>query len=251
MSEEASETYAPGSSSLVPAEVYMKEYDPALDQWRRKLFLNRVLLEDSFQETDKWTGQKSGTGSDYVVDGDYAGPEVYFKDKCMQMKTRATAPAAGDYVSTYRVFVVSPKKKVMVFWKFRFESASNFAYIEFDISYYDSAKLHDARIRYDVQNNKWQYLNSSNAWTDSPVSATQKLAASTWHQLYLAIDLANLKYIGMWCAGYSRDLSACGYYNPADAATREYAKIAVRLENVGAVQITGYLADLLITELPV
>ena len=251
MSEEASETYSPGASSIVPAEVWNKEYDPALDQWRRKLFLNRVLLEDSFQETDKWTGQKSGTGTDYVVDGDYAGPEAYYKDKCLKMQTRVTTPAAGDYVKTYRCFVMSPKKKVMVFWKFRFESRANFAYIEFDVDFYDATYAHNARIRYDVQNRKWQYLNSSNTWTDFPNSATHKLEEARWHQVYFSVDLENHKYVEMWCGGYSCDLSACSYYLPADTSTYENAQLAVRLETATANQITGFSADLLILELPV
>jgi len=250
MSQEVSETYPSGTAYMVPAEVWLKEYDAALGKWRRSLFLDRILMEERFQETDKWTGQKEGTGSDYVVDGDYAGAEVYYKDKCLQMKTRSTTPAIGDYVRTNRSFVIAAGKKIMVFFKFRFESRTNTAYVEFQVSYFDATKKHQGKIRYDIQNNKWQYLNSSNAWADFPTSATQKLKEGKWHLLYFSVDLTTGKYGPMWCAGYSQDLSPCSYYKPDDTGD-EYAEIAVRLETATANQITGYFADLLVAELPV
>jgi len=248
MSQEASETYPSGTAYMVPAEVWLKEYDAALGKWRRSLFLDRILLEERFQETDKWTGE--GTGTDFLVDGDYAGAEAYYKDKCLKMQTKATTPAVGDYVRGYRSFVMAAGKKIMVFFKFRFASRTNTAYIEFQAYYCDSTKRHEARIRYDVQNNKWQYLNSSNAWADFPTSATQKLKEGKWHLLYFSVDLTTGKYGMMWCAGYTRDLSACSYYKPDDTGD-EYAEIAARLETATANQITGYFADLLVAELPV
>jgi len=211
MSEEVSETYLPGAEAIPPATVLEKEYDAGKGAWVRKL-IQRILLEDSFEYdrsvVDPWTGEGDAGGS---VDGD-ATNAPHEGVKNLKIVTHTDL---NDAYGAYRLFGLTPSLKILFEGDFQFKSTTNNKYVDFTFIYYDGANLHEATVRYDPVNGKWQYKKSDGTFADVSGGA-QALRALTYHHIVITVDFANNKYGYILCDNKALDLRALSVYATAD-----------------------------------
>lgn len=119
----------------------------------------------------------------------------------------------------------------------RFEDLSKNAYVTFWVEWWDGANYNVAKVRYDVVNTKWQYLNSSNAWTD--VITTHILNVSVWHSLELDIDFTHSAYLRLMVDDRTITFSSTNLYVTADT-TKAKAQLTFETVTQGASAAEAY-----------
>lgn len=72
---------------------------------------------------------------------------------------------------------------------------ANTEYVELDLTLYDGAKDHLARVRYDHVNSKVQYYDSAAAWQDLITGVELKALDEYFHFMKVVVDLENDKYL--------------------------------------------------------
>jgi len=243
LSEEIAETYAPGTETIPPATTLEKEYDAGKGAWVRKL-IQTILLEDSFEYdrsiVDPWTGEGDAGGS---KDGD--DTSTPFKGtKNLKVVTHTDL---NDAYAAYRLFGLTPSKKILFEGDFQFKSIVDNKVVDFTFIYYDGTNRYEAVLRYDPVNAKWQYKNSAGAFVDVSGGA-QSLRALAYHHIKITIDFGNAKYGYVLCDNKSFDLRAIALYSTADA-TRVSCKFSYGTATAtGTVAAEAYLDEIKIVE---
>lgn len=205
--------------------------------------LGPVILFDDMEELLKWT--KIGTGADYVVEKSQT--EVYNKDYGLHIATRATDPADGDYVKASRSVMSRPGKRYRgecMFWSSLGASVANLS-MEFDIL--DGVDLHEPRVRWDVEAERWFYYSSAGTWVWLS-TADCFPSGSNWHRLLLEWDESSAKYIRLVCDAMEIDMSALSYKKTGGVGAL-YMSVRLYLEAAGAAQVHAYVDDVLVMEI--
>jgi len=164
--------------------------------------LGRVILLDDFEDLFKWSG--SGTGTDYTVEKDTT--VAYNNSASLHLKTKATTPTIGDYVQAWRRTHVRGGKKISYMCYFRI--GVNVDYLLFSADLFDGTNRYRCRVKYDLTNKKWQYLDSTGAFVDVP-GGVQKLRndVDVWYYFKLTVDYEKGEYVSLQCNDLIIDLT--------------------------------------------
>jgi len=204
--------------------------------------LGRVLLFDDLEDLFKF--DSAGTGTDWVVEK--STTVAFDKNASLHMITKATSPAAGDYVIAWRRFPVPYGKKISLECLFRFETLTNEDKVIFMLEWYSETGFIRAMVRYDPIEQKWSYEASDGTFKDVP-NGSQKLHNETFHRMRLIADFDKMEYIYLQCNDLLIDMSGIGMYYAAGAYTSRIAvKFRVNAETAARAEI--YIDDVLVKE---
>lgn len=242
MSERTTETSA--GDELLGAPVFKKLYDSAFGEWVRQHCL-RTLLNDDLEATlFKWTKSATGNG-DSVCERSTA--VAWEGLASLHIKSRTSGATAADQVSAYCLFPMAGSKMLKFFVNaWRFESVSYVEYVYFTVDWYDMLNHCTASVRYDVVNQKWGYLNSTNTWSD--ILDPHKLAASSWFTFELDLDFTVNKYLRLLVNDKTVSLNA-SFYSVADTSDLTQAKVTLQATTQGANAAEAYFDKIVITEI--
>lgn len=190
-----------------------KEYEREITVQGSVPNLGPVLLFDDIEDLLKWV--EAGTGGDSVFEK--IATVAYNGSACLHMKSRTTNAAEDDEISGYRDTIMRPGKRYRMECLFRPDASAQSKLVFFRALLYDGTNSHNAQVRWDEVNTKWQYLNSVAGWTDVP-GGSQDLVADQFHRFLLEWDLSSGKYIRFVCDGLEVDLSGVSFYVTADAS---------------------------------
>lgn len=200
------------------------------------------LLFDDMEKLLKWTGY--GTGADFAVTR--AQNLVFNGDYSLDMITRATDPAADDYVAAYRnfppIFVNGFKAEFVI----AFSDVSEIDNFVIDLTFDNVTNWLKSAIKYQTSDNKFYYLNSSNSYV--AVSAnTFVFYDNFWTKLELSVNFSSPKYNYFKVNDTKYDLSANAIYA---AATRSYlsAELGLLTYVNSNQRPSTYIDDVLITQ---
>jgi hypothetical protein len=129
----------------------------------------------------------------------------------------------------------------------RFESVSYVAYVYFTVDWYDALNHYTASIRYDVVNQKWSYLNSTNTWSD--ILSPHKLAASAWLTFELDLDFTAYKYLRLLVNDKPLQNINASFYSTADTSDLTQAKVTLQATTQGANPAEAYFDKIALTEI--
>ena len=242
VSERSTETSA--GDELLGAPVFKKLYDSAFGQWVRQHYLRTLLSDDLEATLFKWTKSATGNG-DSVCERSTA--VAWEGLASLHIKSRTSGATAADQVSAYRLFPMASSKMLKLFVNaWRFESVDYVAYVYFTVDWYDLLNHCTASIRYDVVNQKWAYLNSTNTWSD--ILDPHALAASSWFTFEVDLDFTVNKYLRLLVNDKTVNLNA-SFYSVADTDDPTQAIVTVQVETQGSDPAEAYFDKIVITEI--
>lgn len=200
------------------------------------------LMFDNMEGVIKWDGY--GTGSDFAVD---KGQNLVFNDDySLDMITRATSPAADDYVAAYRNFPPIFEQGFKVTLLVAFSDVTHIASFTIELNLDNTTDWLKSAIKYDNSDNKFYYLNSSNSYV--AISAdTHIFFDNNWAKIEFAVNFISPKYLTFKINDEEYDLSANAVY---EAATRAYSNAEIGLVTVVSSdqRPRTYIDDVLITQ---
>lgn len=205
--------------------------------------LGPVMLFDDMEDLFKWV--ETGTAGDTVFEK--IATVAYNGSASLHMKSRTTFAAALDTITGSRLLFQRPGKRNRLELLFRIEVNADCKWLSLGCSTKDGTNLNIARLRYDVANTKWLYLNSASGYTDVP-GGSQGLLQAGWHRVLLEWDEANAKYKRMVCDALEVDMSAIAIPQSADA-TPQNMQVNITLTTIGAAATEGYFDDVLVLEI--
>jgi len=204
--------------------------------------LGTIILFDDFEDLFKW--DTSGTGTDWIAEKSTL--VAYNGDASLHLKTKATTPTAGDKVRAARATYVPIGKKVSLECFFRFETQTNEDYLCWVMRFYDGSIMHEGMIRYLPPENKWQYLNSANVWTDVPGGA-QTLREARFHRLKWMIDFDKNEYVMLQSDDLIIDLTGTKS-RTVTSTVESYLAAMLEISAETAAQAEAYMDDFFLKE---
>jgi len=201
-----------------------------------------VIFFDDFEGVLDWL--KDGTGTDYVVKRTTARKDT--GSFSLYLQTKATTPAAGDYVKAYKESYFTPAKRYIYQAMFRLPSVADLDKVEFTHHYRDGSNRHTISIIYLGPEVKWQYYDTTGTYADIP-GGTQVLAGGKWYRLTLTVNLLIGEYEELVVGSTRIDMSGVRYYKIPDS-TAEHLSIELAIANEGATQIDCYFDNIIIRE---
>jgi hypothetical protein len=243
LSERTTETSA--GDQLLGAPIFKKWYDAAFGQWTRQYYLRTLLSDDLEATLFKWSKSATGNG-DSVCERNTA--LAWEGLASLHIKSRTSGATAADQVSAYRLFPMAGSKMLKFFVNaWRIESLTYVAYAYFTIDWYDALNHYTASVRYDVVNQKWSYLNSTNTWSD--ILNPHKLAASSWFTFELDLDFTVNKYLRMLVNDKPLQNINASFYSIADTSDLTQAKVTLQVTTQGANPAEAYYDKISLTEI--
>ena len=206
----------PGDFSYRGGASILARYDPTV-----------LLLEDC-EESYKWTN--SGTGADYT--GSFDASFCYFGTKGWKLRTRATTPAANDYVRVARYLTYPAVRKLVVRGRVNFSTVSLVKTLAIEFAVVDGVTGYTAALLFTPNTPKVEYVNSAGAYV-AMASLAHVITADCWYTFEIALDLVGLKYISASFGGTVVDLSAQGLYS-FGGDTRRVVMLAFQVTAIGA-----------------
>jgi len=179
--------------------------------------LGTVLLFDDLEDLFKWEGW--GTGADYVVEKNTV--LAFSGNACLHIKTRATTPAAGDFVAARRFFAISIGKKLSVEFRFYFPNPDLIDRIGIGFGFFDGSYYHRGDVYYCPPEKIWRYMTPDGTLADIP-GGSQNLREKAWHRAKLILDFEKDEYVSLQCNDLIVDMKGIKSYteaNPAGSAT--------------------------------
>jgi len=207
-----------------------------------------VVLADDFEGAFNWTISGYPTGTDF--EGGYATDLSFSGNACMVLKTRATNPSEGDWVSAQRYINIGATRKILLDCRFRFDLfVSLYEGIYFTIFYIapNENELYEARLKYSPSDGKWYYYSQIGTFTE--ISNSVQLRHDAWHRVRASFDLKNYKYMQLQVDSVVYDLS--DYSIPYSTTTwaGEYATVGFMVINSASSQVKAYFDDVLVLEM--
>jgi hypothetical protein len=213
----------------------------------------RIIFQDDFEAgaNAHFNYEKAGDagGSAVASSADERGFRGLYNLKI-------TAPlGAGKYYRATKYFSVPVNLRLgLEFWFGGEGFNANSQYLNFAIEIIDEAlDLHEARVRYDYANTKWQYLNAAAAYSDLP-NGVQNLTQSSgtlFFNVKLIADFAAKKYVKLICANKVFDISTINYRftSPDPDARKPIMLFDIRFFNADATNARAlYIDDLILTD---
>ena len=154
---------------------------------------------------------------------------------------------ANAYVQVKKYTGMPESEKVGIECNISFPSTHG-EYFLLGIWFYTGAVAKICNVRYDIQNQKWQYRNSAGAYIDV-TDGDQKLQAFTglFHHIKLIADIKNETYVKLYCNQKIYDLTDIGVYTFASGSD-EMLIGTIQVSVDAAAFYDFYLDDMTITE---
>jgi len=145
-----------------------------------------VLFFDTFE-----SGLNKGNA---VTDGTGAAVEISsYSARFGNYSLKLTAGSDGLRLAIYQYFLpYHIPSKFGLEASFAFDE--NAEYLEFGINLSDGVDYHTGTIRYDDDNNRVQYKDSTGTWQDLITGVSLGRGARNYHTLKMVVDLVNDKY---------------------------------------------------------
>ena len=170
-----------------------------------------VVWWDDFEGTNlKW--ETNGTGTGWEVALNTASP--FTGSQCVKL---TTGDAVDDVAIISYNLAKPPLERLGI--EYTFSSEVWLKYYEVGATIWTGSKRYDGQIRYDNNNDKLQYLNSSNSYTDfaTNVKIAEELAA--YYTIKFVIDLSAEKYVRCTFIDKSYDLSSYSLYSSSSSVS--------------------------------
>ena len=150
-----------------------------------------LILLDRFDSANfLWNG--SGTGADWDVLAE-AGA-AYEGDMGMTLRTRLTAPLAGDVVQADRYAFGTPTKKMSFSALFRINQSHTFVdNLTFWVQGVHAGQQYIAAVRYSARWRRWQYYDAGANWVTFLENILQD--NTRWQRVYFDFDMENRQYL--------------------------------------------------------
>jgi len=197
----------------------------------------RVLFQDAFEETLLKWAVSGDTG--YSVERVTDNPPPY-GGACAKI----LAPTGGSAKMEYRIGLpYAAKMGIDCF----FTHDANCDAIDFWLAA-QRVGIHHAAVRYDADNNKWQYMDSTGAWADVTDGSQDLYEDPTcFHHMKLTADFDLKEYIALKCDHAEWDLRGIRYYwAPAIGPVYSYMRVELTATTAGS--STSYIDEVIITE---
>lgn len=188
-----------------------------------------ILMEDA-EGTDVWTA--SGTGADFV--NSFTTAAAYFGLKGWDIRTRATTPAANDYVSVTRKLTYPRTPRLVLRCRLQIPDVSDVKYVTLEILIYDGTNYYSAAICITPNTPKVEYNNPELGATEIPALAFV-WNDNDWVTIEFGVNMITKTYLGIWFNGAS--LAEGGYaIQNIGASTRRGISALIYVKALGAFQ---------------
>jgi len=218
-----------------------KEYIRTVDVRSLANVPGRIIIFDNFGIGKAFVSNYTGADGRVEITQSLR----YNSQATCRIKTRVTSPAADDQASLTYYANITPQKQLQLDLDFYLESLENARSFEFWLTYLDGTYIHYAKIRFDSQNSKWQYLNSAGTWTDI-AGSTQLLIISGWHHATMVVDFFNDKYVSLSSENASYDLSSFAV-QVDDGPAAQYLILQILLYSHSTTPPIAYIANVVLS----
>ena len=199
---------------------------------------NVMFMEDFEGGTLFWNTEGVGTGNSAALS------TVWAKSGSQSCALTAGAGALGQsYI--YRDLLVKVIGNIGLESSFTVDPDTSYVFMS--LRYYNGAGYVEGGIRYDNANNKIQYLNSGNTYTDLITNLkinTQTKQFSTWK---MVLDLSNSEYERVMVNDEDVDMDGIDLKSVV-AANSKYIMIRIRHDSSHADAKTIYVDDVILTQ---
>jgi len=201
-----------------------------------------IFYEDCEVWVAKWVA--AGTGADYVHGITTAA--AYNKAYGAQLQTRATNPAADDYVQITRSFPYPYRDKIWFRFRFKVPVMARLKTMKVEFNLYNGIKQRRAAMRYVAGDYAYEYLNGLGTW--SALSAlAMSIPENTWQEFTFAIDLTLNQYVEAYMSGKFANLKTIGFYEVGLNTTRQ-ADVTIYIDAANENRPYIYFDDVMVGE---
>jgi hypothetical protein len=194
-----------------------------------------LILLDRFDSANfLWNG--SGTGADW--DALREAGAAYEGDAGMALRTKLTAPAAGDWVQADRYAFGTATKKMSFSALFRINQLHTFVdEIRFWVMGVHAGQQYTAAVRYAAWLRRWEYYDEGANW----ITLLENIDQDTerWQRVHFDFDMENRRYLRFETADENIDMQGIPIRATALAQLR-YVEIRI----VAAATVNGTRADI-------
>lgn len=246
MSERVQEIDAAGEKK--PAGVLLQKlHDPSYitaatpsGEWVKE-YVGRVFFSDDLETATplNWA-EIGGAGSGTAVARDTG--KAAHGGASLKISTKTSGQAEDDSVQAERKTAIGGGLIVRFKSRFLIDDLDKNKMMVFWLQYFDGATLHQAKIQFDTENLKWQYLNSSNAWVDIG-GGDSTLAEGVFHWFEMDVDFTLDKYLRFMATGLAKVLNY-PVYTVADAVTAKHLSCVLETTALTTDTATAYYDDI-------
>jgi len=180
-----------------------KEYTRIYDIQGSIPHYGNVLYNNDFSKS--WNIDTTPSNDDKLLY--LAASAAYSGNAGLVLAPDHISPAANDYNLVNFTFSPSSSKTFFLYTYFRLPTLLSCKKLEFIFTLDNTINEYSAKILYDPINNKFQYLNSANTYTDIPDSS-YTLEDNRWYRLIWGINIDTTKHIFLMLAHLKFDLSS-------------------------------------------
>ncbi len=120
-------------------------------------------------------------------------------------------------------------------------------HINFAVGAVQDNVAYQAQVRYDQNDQTWEYLNFMGAWLNTGIVAPLHISVYVWHQVKLVVDLETLQYVYLLING--QEYSLAGLYLPLMAmVVPDYMVWGVIMESTAVNPGTVWLDRAIVTQ---
>lgn len=121
-------------------------------------------------------------------------------------------------------------------------------YLELDVIHYDGTDLYEAGLRYDYDNKRWEYGDSTTGWTPFLEGWDIGVGYNIWHTFKLVLDLSTGCFLRAIINKTEQDLSAVAMRTAASIT--DLPELWVRIRFIGDVgdNEDGYCDNVILTQ---
>jgi len=203
-----------------------------------------IIMFDDMEGQLNWVG--SGIGTDWVVDR-YGDVNCQFRGNYgLRMMTRATTPAADDWVIAYRAIHFRKNQVVRLVYWMRYVSDTLVRRVGNYLDYFTGTTRYMLDVAYNPSLKRWQYYNSVDVWTDVPGGA-QELYGDAWHRVSLTWFPLSPRKVYLECDELSIGPLDFNVYS-ASSTTRRHIGVGFSVYTSSAARATVYFDDISLQE---
>lgn len=189
-----------------------------------------ILFTDDMESDTPY--EISGTGTDYSVVNTTAAK--YFGVQGLRLTTKATTPAAGDYVQIAKTVIYPESGKLVVRLRLGIPDVSKVKEFHIYTQVFNGTRRYDMGVEYEPNVPQFNYGSSGGLWTNI-TGYGQTITDGFWSIIEVAVNMVDWMYIYAMLNGIKTDLSDKAMQNAA-ATTERKVQINIKTTAVGAAQ---------------
>jgi len=168
----------------------------------------QVWWDDHIESGDHWTFSFGEGDCVHAPSADAVHSGTYG----LKLKTRVTGAANDDQVVVHQHFLMPTQDYLTLSLWYRLPSKTPSSALTVQLTIASTGHLYAANLLHATQLNKWQYFNSTGAYSDVPAGG-YTWPANTWVPLLLRLRVSTQRYGICTLAGIHYDLSAQSLYD--------------------------------------